>query len=55
MSDPIGGPNPLLPAAAFGCSIVWCYLRYRTDRLAPSVLSHAIFSWAVVEFPLWRP
>jgi membrane protease YdiL (CAAX protease family) len=52
LGDPIAGPNPVLIGAAFGCGLVWSYLRYRTDRLAPAVLSHAIFSWAIVEFPL---
>ena len=49
-----GGPNPLLVVAAFGCGIVWSFLRYRTGRLAPAVISHAIFSWAIVEFPIWH-
>ena len=52
LGDPIAGPNPILVGAAFGCGLVWSYLRYRTDRLAPAILSHAIFSWAIVEFPL---
>src|SRR5262249_43834006 len=52
LGDPVAGPNPVLVGAAFGCGLVWAYLRYRTDRLAPAVLSHAIFSWAIVEFPL---
>ena len=54
LGDPVAGPNPLLLVAAFGCGMTWCYVRYRTDRLAPSVISHAIFSWAIVEFPLWH-
>jgi hypothetical protein len=29
-------------------------LALRIGRLGPSLFSHAIFSWAVVEFPLWR-
>ncbi len=54
LGDPVAGPNPLLVLAAFGCGLVWSYLRYRTDRLTPSLISHAIFSWAIVEFPLWH-
>lgn len=55
LGDVISGYNPLLVLAAFGCGLVWSFLRYRTGRLAPAVISHAIFSWAVVQFPLWRP
>lgn len=55
LGDVISGHNPLLVLAAFGCGLVWSFLRYRTGRLAPAVISHAIFSWAVVQFPLWRP
>ncbi|MFO0612441.1 MAG: type II CAAX endopeptidase family protein [Polyangiaceae bacterium] len=54
LGDPLCGYNPLLVAGAFGCGLVWAYLRYRTGRLAPAVISHAIFSWAIVEFPLWK-
>ena len=43
----------LLPS--FGCGLGWAYLRMRVDRLAPVLLSHALFTWAVVEFPLWSP
>ncbi len=55
LGDELSGYNPLLVAAAFGCGLVWSFLRYRTGRLFPAVISHAIFSWAVVQFPLWRP
>ena len=47
--------NPLLVVGAFGCGLVWSFLRFRTGRLVVAVLSHAIFSWAIVEFPLWKP
>jgi membrane protease YdiL (CAAX protease family) len=52
LADPATGVNPLLVAGAFGCGLVWSVLRYRTERLAPAVISHAIFSWAIVAFPL---
>ena len=55
LGDALSGYNPLLVLAAFGCGLVWSFLRFRTGRLAVAVLSHAIFSWAVVEFPLWKP
>ncbi len=55
LGNPTAGPNPLLVLASLGCGLVWAYLRYRTDRLAPVLLAHGLFTWAVVEFPLWRP
>jgi membrane protease YdiL (CAAX protease family) len=54
LADPSAGPNPLIVLAAIGGGLVWGYLALRVGRLAPSVFSHALFSWAVVEFPLWR-
>lgn len=54
LSDPTGGPNPLLPFAALGCGAAWSYLRWRMDRMPPVLLSHALFTWMVVEFPLWQ-
>jgi membrane protease YdiL (CAAX protease family) len=55
LRDPTAGYNPLIVMAAFGCSIVWGGLALRTKRLVPSILAHALFSWAIVEFPVWRP
>jgi len=55
LGDPTAGPNPLVALAAFGCSLVWGYLTIRTQRLAPAFFAHIVFSWAIVEFPLWRP
>jgi len=48
------GPNPLLVLAGFGCSAVWGWIAARNGRLAPSMLAHGLWSWAVYEFPLWR-
>jgi membrane protease YdiL (CAAX protease family) len=55
LGDPTAGPNPLVALAAFGCSLVWGYLTIRTKRLAPAFFAHVMFSWAIVEFPIWRP
>jgi membrane protease YdiL (CAAX protease family) len=55
LGDPIAGPNPLVVLAGLGCSAVWGLLVVRTKRLLPAVLAHALFSWAIVEFPVWRP
>lgn len=54
LRDPNVGPNPLLVLAAAGCGLVWGLLAVRFDRLVPSLAAHAIFSWAVVLFPVWR-
>jgi uncharacterized protein len=55
LGNDVAGPNPLLVLAALGCGLVWSYLRYRTGRLVPAILAHGLFTWAIVEFPIWRP
>jgi membrane protease YdiL (CAAX protease family) len=55
LGDPLSGYNPLLVAGALGCGLVWAYLRFRVGRLSTVVISHAIFSWAIIQFPLWKP
>ncbi|MEZ4295896.1 MAG: CPBP family intramembrane glutamic endopeptidase [Polyangiaceae bacterium] len=55
LAHPVAGWNPLLVAAAFGGGLVWGHLYNRTGRLAPGMFAHALFSWAIVDFPLWRP
>lgn len=55
LRDPDAGLNPLVLAAGFGSSLVFGWLVLRTRRLVPAVFAHALFSWAIVEFPLWRP
>lgn len=55
LRDPTAGPNPLILLAALGCSLVWGGMVLRTGRLLPSIVAHALFSWSVIEFPLWRP
>lgn len=54
LADATAGPNPLLLVASVGCGVVWSYLRWRLDRLPPALFSHALFTWAIVEFPFWR-
>jgi hypothetical protein len=49
------GPNPLLVLAALGCGLVWGAMVLRTRRLVPAVIAHALFTWSLIEFPLWRP
>jgi membrane protease YdiL (CAAX protease family) len=55
LRDPRAGLNPLLVAAGLGCSLVWGAIVLRTRRLPPAIFAHALFSWAVFEFPVWRP
>jgi hypothetical protein len=51
----VGGVNPVLPVAALGAGLLWGGMaRAFGGRLAPGVLAHALFDWAVVMmFPLW--
>ena len=51
---PGAGDNPLVVVAALGCGLVWSLMVLRTGRLLPSLLAHALFSWAIIEFPLWQ-
>lgn len=55
LAHPVAGPNPLLVGAALVCGLVWGHLVNRTGRLVPSLFAHGLFSWAIVDFPLWRP
>jgi membrane protease YdiL (CAAX protease family) len=48
------GLDPLLVIAALGGGLLWGGLARVFGRLAPSVLAHALFDWAVIMmFPLW--
>jgi len=55
LSSPVAGPNPLLVAAGIAYSLVWGRLALRFDRLPPALFAHALFTWGVFEFPIWRP
>lgn len=55
LRDPDAGLNPLVLVAGLGSSLVFGWLVVRTRRLAPALFAHALFSWAIVEFPVWRP
>jgi membrane protease YdiL (CAAX protease family) len=49
-----GGSNPLLILAAGGAGLVWGGMARVFGGLAPSILAHALFDWAVLMmFPLW--
>jgi membrane protease YdiL (CAAX protease family) len=55
LRDPAAGLDPLVVLAAFGCGLAWGLVAARTKRLVPAIIAHALFSWSVVDFPLWRP
>lgn len=55
LGSPVAGPNPLLVLAGIAYSLVWGRLALRFDRLPPALFAHALFTWAVFEFPIWRP
>jgi uncharacterized protein len=49
-----GTLDPVLPIAALGAGLLWGGMARAFGRLAPGVLAHALFDWAVVMmFPLW--
>src|SRR5882672_4492832 len=48
------GFNPVLAIGALGGGLVWGAMARAFRRLAPGVLAHALFDWAVIMmFPLW--
>jgi membrane protease YdiL (CAAX protease family) len=50
----IAALNPVLVVAALGGGLLWGAMARGFGRLAPGVLAHALFTWAVVMmFPLW--
>jgi membrane protease YdiL (CAAX protease family) len=54
LRSPNAGLDPLLPIAALGAGLVWGAMAKRFGRLVPSIISHAMFDWAVVVmFRLW--
>lgn len=56
LRDPVAGLNPLVPAAALACGLVWGFMARRFERLLPSIFSHVLFDWVVLMmFRLWGP
>lgn len=53
LSDPVAGPNPVLVLLALGCGLCWAFLRERTGRVMPSLLSHVAFTYLAAQY-LWR-
>jgi hypothetical protein len=54
LRDEFAGPNPIVVVAALVGGLVWGFIAMRTGRLMPMVLAHALSTWAVVEYPVWR-
>ena len=56
LADTTVGPNPIVVVGALGAGLVWSGMTRVFGRLAPSVVSHALFDWAVlIMFRLWGP
>ena len=54
LRDPVAGLNPMLPLGGLVAALVWGWMARNFGRLFPSVLSHALFAWAVIiTYPLW--
>jgi membrane protease YdiL (CAAX protease family) len=52
----IAALDPILVVAALAGGLLWGAMARGFGRLAPGVLAHALFDWAVVMmFPLWPP
>lgn len=52
LCDPDIGLNPMVVVAAAGCGLVWGWLTVTVGRVSLSMFAHALFTWAVVEFPI---
>ncbi len=56
LADPSVGKNPMVILAALGAGLVWAAMARIFGRLGPSIISHALFDWAVlIMFRLWGP
>jgi len=53
LRDSVAGPNPLLFLGALGCGLCWAFLRERSGRLFPGIVSHAAFTYLATQY-LWR-
>lgn len=54
LRDTDAGLNPLVVIAAVAGGFVWGTMALRFERLGPSIFAHALFSWAVALFPMWK-
>lgn len=50
LRDDVAGPNPLLLLLALGAGLCWGFLRARSGRLIPAILSHAAFAYLATQY-----
>ena len=50
LRDDLAGPNPLLLLLALGSGLCWGFLRARSGRLVPAILSHAAFAYLATQY-----
>jgi membrane protease YdiL (CAAX protease family) len=50
LRDDIAGPNPLLLLLALGSGLCWGFLRARSGRLSPAMLSHVAFAYLATQY-----
>lgn len=56
LAMPPVGKNPLVLMVSLLCGLVWGFLVARKQRLAPVLVSHALFTYGVaVQFRFWGP
>ncbi len=54
LSDPVAGPNPILPIGALLAGLAFGAMARGFGRLPPVIVAHALFDWCVVVmFRLW--
>lgn len=50
LRDPAAGSNPLIVLTTLGCGLCWGFLRERTGRVVPGILSHAAFTFLASQY-----
>ena len=50
LRDEVAGPNPLLVLVALGSGSCWGFVRARSGRLVPAIVSHAAFAYLATQF-----
>jgi membrane protease YdiL (CAAX protease family) len=53
LRDDVAGLNPLPFLGALGCGLCWAFLRERTGRVLPGIVSHAALTYLATQY-LWR-
>jgi membrane protease YdiL (CAAX protease family) len=50
LADDVAGPNPLVVLTALGSGLCWGFLRERSGRVMPGLVSHATFMYLVTQY-----